>query len=299
MDLFSILAANFLAWLLISSPFEQEFDEDAKLCLKNKAKAVGFLGDDFGNDDRIDGICEEKFISSRKIIFKQIENDLKNDDDIDEKMKNCIMEKLSNTKIAENSLAIFFANETNEGDEDDELLIELKSNFNITMEVAFAICEGLQLPENFADVFYLRETTPYEKENPIKDVCMRRFIANNHLIPLRGFSMNLNPTKVEVSPSECSDYTNEHFKDYERRMVEDSLAFNFMKTRYPDRLNEGFKECLANVIKKEKFAERFLPLQYLPAYEFDSELKSELNIIIIETVRDYTEKMCTCVEIII
>jgi hypothetical protein len=297
---------GFFVWLLTlslqgSTTLEELLqNNDTKICLMNKAKSVGYLGDDFGDESPIDGLCEENFRKAKDIILDKVESEFANvEEDLDPEFKDCVIKRLKNSKFVENSLAIYFANETNQEEEDDELLIDLKISLNVTMEITILICEGLQLPQNYSEVFYLLDSTPYEKENPIKDVCMRRFIATNHLIPMRGFALHVNPNKIEVRSAECKDFVNEHFKEYERKMAEESLVFIFIKNRYPERLNDGFKDCLLEVVKREKFVERFLPLQYLPAYEFELEVKNELDKLIYVTVLEYTEKVCKCVDYII
>jgi hypothetical protein len=307
MELKSIILSGLIVWILsLSSEGPKTLQEllqnnDTKICLINKAKSAGYLGDDFGDETPIDGLCEQNFRKAKDIILNEVESEFFNneDEEIIPEFKECVMKRLKSARFVENSLAIYFASETNQEEEDDELLIDLKTSFNVTLELSTLICEGLQLPQNYSELFYLYDSTPYEKVNPIKDVCIRRFIATNHLIPMRGIAFNVNPTKIEARYAECKDYVNEHFKEYERRMVEESLVFNFIKNRYPERLNDGFKECLLEVVKKEKFVERFLPLQYLPAYDVELEMKNELDSLIYVTVLDYTEKVCACVDLII
>lgn len=294
----------FLAIALHDKFTSTEEDSNLKLCLvMNKVKSIGLLGDDFGTDDPITEECERTFERVRHEYMKMIAQVL-----IDNKeyipteedrqtLIECVMDKLEKSKIVETFLAIKAASETDPENDDDELLIFLKSKFNVTVDIATEYCKDSSSSSGgFSDFFFSSNLTIYDDE-PRKDVCIRRFIATNHLIPIPGVALNLNPNKIDISSTECLGMVQEHFNVYSEKMATDSFIYRVIRRSKPSRLNDEFKECINSVIRGENFVEKFLPFQYVPVMTFGDEQRDQLKLVINETFRDYFDKTFACDDI--
>lgn len=292
-------------YFLIRSSEHKLNDEELKLCLVNKVKAVGLLGDDFGNDDPVSEDCEKTYEIVRPEYMKMIGQVIIDSEDYASAALpanrratvNCIIENMEKSKIVETFIAIKAASETAPDSEDDELLMFLKSKFNVTVDIATEYCKDFSNSnEGFAEFFFANNLTIYDDE-PRKDVCIRRFIANNHLIPLPGVALNLNPNKIDISSAECLSLVQEHIKLFSEKMAVDSFIYRVIRRMKPSRLTEEFKECVNSVIRSENFVEKFLPFQYVPALTFGEEQREQIKIVINETFRDYFDKTFACDDI--
>lgn len=298
---FSWLIATVAFYLIASSSRATSLsEEDLKLCLINKVKETGLLGDDFGNDEPISEECELSYDKLRPEHMKMIAQVLSDNEELLFDSNNvtldCIMDKLEKTRIVETFLAIKAATDDDPEKDDDELLIFLKSKFNLTVDIAVEFCkDALSSDDGFAGFFFSNNLTIYDE--PRKDVCIRRFIANNHLIPLPGIALNLNPNRIEITSVECAKLVQEHFNLYTGRMAVDSHIYRAVSRSEPARLTEKFKECVSSVIRSENFVEKFLPFQYLSAMFFGDEQREQLKIVINDTFRDYFDKTLACDDI--
>lgn len=292
-----LVVAGVLFLLAASSDNMSTMTEaELKLCIINKVKETGLLGDDFGTDEPVSDVCVSTYEKLRPDNMRMIAKVLSDSGDYEQYSIDCIMDKLEKTKIVETFLAIKAASEEDPDKEDDELLIFLKSKFNVTVETASEFCRDSTFSDDgFAGFFFTNNLTIYDE--PRKDVCVRRFIANNHLITLPGISLNLNPNKIEISSSECVQLMQEHFVIYTARMAVDSHIYRIIARSEPTRLTEKFKECVNDVIRAQNFVEKFMPIQYLSAMYYGDEQREQLKVVINEMFREYFDKTFACDDI--
>lgn len=178
-------------------------NRDDRKCVIDHLQKKGILDSSYG-EPHDSTYCESFVTKHKKEQYDNVRLRLQgpNGTTLD---KDCVIDKLKENNYIE---YVFkeFVHQTDRTTSVKQLQIQFEEDREVYKKIlvrASIQCSGLDSFGKYFDEIYKGDSTENAEEEPDVDYCLRKYIEQNNFIDPKVYTMNLNPTNIDISGVDC------------------------------------------------------------------------------------------------